>query len=85
MTVANRIISEKCHRLELENGQLTEKLKRLSGLNAVANTLVNELKAEIRKLQEKSKSQSEEEIAKTEVSTLSVLFVPDSFSDFYNS
>ena len=62
-----------------------EKLKRLSGLNAVANTLVNELKAEIRKLQEKSKSQSEEEIAKTEVSTLSVLFVPDSFSDLYNS
>ena len=85
MTVANRIINEKCHRLELENGQLTEKLKRLSGLNAVANTLVNELKAEIRKLQEKSKSQSEEEIAKTEVSTLSVLFVPDSFSDLYNS
>jgi len=62
-----------------------EKLKRLSGLNAVANTLVNELKAEIRKLQKKSKSQSEEEIAKTEVSTLSVLFVPDSFSDLYNS
>ena len=85
MTVTNRIINEKCHRLELENGQLTEKLKRLSGLNAVANTLVNELKAEIRKLQEKSKSQSEEEIAKTEVSTLSVLFVPDSFSDLYNS
>ena len=85
MTVTNRIINEKCHQLELENGQLTEKLKRLSGLNAVANTLVNELKAEIRKLQEKSKSQSEEEIAKTEVSTLSVLFVPDSFSDLYNS
>ena len=85
MTVTNRIINEKCHRLELENGQLTEKLKRLSGLNAVANTLVNELKAEIRKLQEKSKSQSEEEITKTEVSTLSVLFVPDSFSDLYNS
>ena len=85
MTVANRIINEKCHRLELENGQLTEKLKRLSGLNAVANTLVNELKAEIRKLQEKSKSRSEEEIVKTEVSTLSVLFVPDSFSDLYNS
>ena len=85
MTVANRIINEKCHRLELENGQLTEKLKRLSGLNAVANTLVNELKAEIRKLQEKSEFQSEEEIVKTEVSTLSVLFVPDSFSDLYNS
>ena len=85
MTVTNRIINEKCHQLELENGQLTEKLKRLSGLNAVANTLVNELKAEIRKLQEKSKSQSEEEIAKTEVSTLSVLFFPDSFSDLYNS
>ena len=85
MTVTNRIINEKCHQLELENGQLTEKLKRLSGLNAVANTLVNELKAEIRKLQEKSKSQSEEEIAKTEVSTLSVLFVLDSFSDLYNS
>ena len=84
MTVTNRIINEKCHQLELENGQLTEKLKRLSGLNAVANTLVNELKAEIRKLQEKSKSQSEEEIAKTEVSTLSVLFFPDSFSDLYN-
>ena len=85
MTVTNRIINEKCHQLELENGQLMEKLKRLSGLNAVANTLVNELKAEIRKLQKKSKSQSEEEIAKTEVSTLSVLFVPDSFSDLYNS
>ena len=85
MTVTNRIINEKCHRLELENGQLTEKLKRLSGLNAVANTLVNELKAEIRKLQEKSEFQSEEEIVKTEVSTLSVLFVPDSFSDLYNS
>ena len=85
MTVTNRIINEKYHQLELENGQLTEKLKRLSGLNAVANTLVNELKAEIRKLQKKSKSQSEEEIAKTEVSTLSVLFVPDSFSDLYNS
>ena len=54
-------------------------------MNAVANTLVNELKAEIRKLQEKSKPQSEEEIVKTEVSTLSVLFVPDSFSDLYNS
>ena len=67
MTVANRIINEKCHRLELENGQLTEKLKRLSGLNAVANTLVNELKAEIRKLQEEKEAQIEEKVAKIEV------------------
>ena len=85
MTLANRTVNEKCHQLELENVQLGEQLKRVGGLNAVANTLVNELKAEIRKLQKKSKSQSEEEIAKTEVSTLSVLFVPDSFSDLYNS
>ena len=67
MTIANRIVNEKCHQLELENVQLGEQLKRVGGLNAVANTLVNELKAEIRKLQEEKEAQIEENVAKIEV------------------
>ena len=67
MTIANRIVNEKCHQLELENVQLGEQLKRVGGLNAVANTLVNELKAEIRKLQEEKEAQIEEKVAKIEV------------------
>ena len=67
MTIANRTVNEKCHQLELENVQLGEQLKRVGGLNAVANTLVNELKAEIRKLQEEKEAQIEEKVAKIEV------------------
>ena len=67
MTIANRTVNEKCHQLELENAQLGEQLKRVGGLNAVANTLVNELKAEIRKLQEEKEAQIEEKVAKIEV------------------
>ena len=67
MTLANRTVNEKCHQLELENVQLGEQLKRVGGLNAVANTLVNELKAEIRKLQEEKEAQIEEKVAKIEV------------------
>ena len=67
MTIANRTVNEKCHQLELENVQLGEQLKRVGGLNAVANTLVNELKAEIRKLQEEKEAQIEENVAKIEV------------------
>ena len=62
MTITNRIVNEKCHQLELENQQLGEQLKRLSGLNAVANTLVNKLKAEIRQLQGEKEAQIEEHI-----------------------
>ena len=67
MTIANRTVNEKCHQLELENVQLGEQLKRVGGLNAVANTLVNELKAEIQKLQEEKEAQIEEKVAKIEV------------------
>ena len=67
MTIANRTVNEKCHQLELENAQLGEQLKRVGGLNAVANTLVNELKAEIWKLQEEKEAQIEEKVAKIEV------------------
>ena len=67
MTFTNRIVNEKCHQLELENQQLGEQLKRLSGLNAVANTLVNELKAEIRQLQEEKEAQIEERAAQMKV------------------
>ena len=67
MTIANRIVNEKCHQLELENVQLGEQLKRVGRLNAVANTLVNGLKAEIRKLQEEKEAQIEEKVAKIEV------------------
>ena len=76
MTTTNRIVNEKCHQLELENQQLNEKLKRLSGLNGVANKLVSELKAEIRKLQAKSDSQFDVDVAKTEVRKISVPCVP---------
>ena len=67
MTIANRTVNEKCHQLELENVQLGEQLKRVGGLNAVANTLVNELKAEIQKLQEEKEAQIEEKVAKIKV------------------
>ena len=67
MTFTNRIVNEKCHQLELENQQLGEQLKRLSGLNAVANTLVNELKAEIRQLQEEKEAQIKEKAAQMKV------------------
>ena len=67
MTTTNRIVNEKCHQLELENQQLGEQLKRLSGLNAVANTLVNKLKAEIRQLQEEKEAQIEKKAAHMKV------------------
>ena len=67
MTVTNRIVNEKCHQLELENRQLSEQLNRLSGLNAVANTLVNKLKAEIRQLQGEKEAQIEEKAAQIKV------------------
>ena len=67
MTFTNRIVNEKCHQLELENQQLGEQLKRLSGLNAVANTLVNKLKAEIRQLQEEKEVQIEEKATQMKV------------------
>ena len=67
MTLTNRIVNEKCHQLELENQQLGEQLKRLSGLNAVANTLVNKLKAEIRQLQGEKEAQTDEKAARIKV------------------
>ena len=76
MTFTNRIVNEKCHQLELENQQLSEKLKRLSGLNGVANKLVSELKAEIRKLQAKCESHFEVDVTRTEVRTISFPCVP---------
>ena len=66
MTVTNRTVNEKCHQLESENRELTEKLKRVVGSNAVAKQLVNELKAEIRKLKEE-KQAIEEKVAKIKV------------------
>ena len=67
MIITNRIVNERCHQLELENQQLGEQLNRLSGLNAVANTLVNKLKAEIRQLQGEKEAQIEEKVAKIKV------------------
>ena len=66
MTVTNRTVNEKCHQLESENRELAEKLKRVVGSNAVAKQLVNELKAEIRKLKEE-KQAIEENVAKIKV------------------
>ena len=54
--------------LELGNRQLSEQLNKLSGLNAHGNALVNELKAQVRKLeQEKESLKNEIQIAKTAV------------------
>ena len=68
MTQSNKRAHQRCHELWTENKQLSQKLNKLSGLNADGNAVINELKAQVRKLeQEKESLQNEIQIAKTEV------------------
>jgi len=68
MTESNKRAYQKCQELQTENRQLSEQLTKLSGLNADGNAVINELKAQVRKLeQEKESLQNEVQIAKTEV------------------
>ena len=61
-------VKQWARKLELGNRQLSEQLNKLSGLNAHGNALVNELKAQVRKLeQEKESLKNEIQIAKIEV------------------
>ena len=61
-------MTEKCQELELKNRHLSEELSEIVKLNADENGLINELKAQVRKLeQEKESLQNEVQIAKTEV------------------
>jgi len=67
-TENNRKAYQKCQELEAEKRQLSEQMNKLSGLNDENVTLVNVLKAQVRKLeQEKETLQNEVQIAKTEV------------------
>ena len=56
-----RRTNQKCHELQAENKQLFEQLTKLNGLNDDNVTLVNEVKAQVRKLEQ------ELQIAKIEV------------------
>jgi len=57
-------------KLEAENSQLSEQIKKLSGFNDENLTQVNALKAQVKKLeQEKEVLQNEVQSAKTEVCT----------------
>ena len=68
MTESNKRAYQKCRELQTENKQLSQQLTKLSGLNADGNAVINELKAQVRKLeQEKESLQNEVQIAKTEV------------------
>ena len=68
MTESNKRAYQKCRELQTENKQLSQQLTKLSGLNADGNAVINELKAQVRNLeQEKESLQNEVQIAKTEV------------------
>ena len=61
-------MTEKCQELELKNRHLSEELSEIVKLNADENGLINELKAQVRKLeQEKESLQNEVQIVKAEV------------------
>ena len=61
---------DSARKLELENRQLSERLNKLC---ADGKTIINVLKAQVRRLeQEKESLQNEVQIAKTEVCTASV-------------
>jgi len=67
MTESNKRAYQKCQELQTENRQLSEQLTKLSGLNADGNAVINELKAQVRKLEQGKESlQNEVQIAKTE-------------------
>ena len=62
------INTEKCQELELKNGHLSEELSEIVKLNADENGLINELKAQVRELeQEKEDLKNEVQIMMAEV------------------
>jgi len=68
MTGSSRKSDQKCQELEAEKRQFCEQMNKLSGLNNENVTLINGLKAKVRKLeQEKEALQNEVQIAETEV------------------
>ena len=68
VTEKSRQTCQKCRELQAENKQLAEQLMKLIGLDDDNVALVNEMKAQVRRLeQEKESLQNEAQIAKTEV------------------
>jgi len=61
-------MTEKFQELELRNRQLSEQLSEIVKLNADENAVINELKTQVRKLQQaKEALQNEVQIMKAEV------------------
>ena len=68
MKESSRQFHQKCHQLEGENRQLSEQMKKLSGFEAGAAQLINNLKAEIRELEKVNETlQNEVQVVKIEV------------------
>ena len=70
---SSRTAFHNCQELEAENKKLSEQMMKLSGFSADSIALTNELKAQIRRLeQEKEALQNEVQITKTEVCTFNL-------------
>ena len=67
---SSRKAFQKCQELEADNKKLSEQMTKLSGFTADSNTLANELKSQIRRLEEEKHSlQNEVQMARTAVCT----------------